>query len=854
MPGTNLTRDEAAARSQVLAIDEYDVALELAGDGPTFPSTTVLRFSCTEPGVSSFVDLIAPAVREVTLNGRSLDVADVVADNRIRLDGLADANELRVVADCAYMRTGEGLHRFVDPADSRTYLYTQFEVPDARRVFASFEQPDLKATFTLHVTAPASWEVVSNSPTPEPTPVGGTGAAGDALARWNFAPTERISTYLVAVVAGPYAKVTDSWTGTYGTVPMALYCRPSIAEHLDAEDLFTVTKQGLAFYEEQFACAYPFGKYDQLFVPEFNAGAMENAGAVTIRDEYVFRSRQTASAYEGRANTVLHELAHMWFGDLVTMRWWDDLWLNESFAEWASHWSSVAATRYTGAWVNFAGRKNWAYRADQLPSTHPVAADMTDLETVEANFDGITYAKGASALRQLVAWVGEKEFVDGLRGYFAEHAFGNATFADLLRALEDSSGRELGDWARLWLRTTGVNTLRAESTVDANDRYTSFTVVQSAAPEHPTLRPHRMAVGTFDLGPQGLVRRGRVELDVTGERTDVPAMLGEGAADLVLLNDDDLTYAKVRMDERSLATLVSSVGTLAEPLARSLCWTSAWDMTRDAEFRASEYVDLVLRGLPAETEIAAVQVLCGQAGVAVEQYVAPEHRSQVRGRWTTGLRALLAQALPGSDLQLQLVRSVAASASTAQDLDLLAGLLDGSAPLPGLAVDIDLRWALVTGLARRGRADDALIAAELATDGTISGEEHAAAASAVRPERTAKERAWADVLSEDVANGIKSAVGRSFWQGGQQEVLADYVDRYFTEAATIWGRMTPTMATGFLAHLFPRTADPRIVLDGADRFLAGSGATGAVRRYVGEGRADAARAAAAQEFDRRVSR
>ncbi len=854
MAGTNLTRDEAAARSRVLSVDDYDVTLDLGGDGPTFSSTTVLRFACTEPGASTFVDLIAPAVREVTLNGRSLEVAAVVGDSRILLDGLADTNELRVVADCAYMRTGEGLHRFTDPADGETYLYTQFEVPDARRVFATFEQPDLKASFTLHVTAPAAWDVVSNSPTPQPTPADGVGPAGAALARWDFDPTERISTYLVAVVAGPYVKVTDSWTGEYGTVPMALYCRPSIREHLDADDLFTVTKQGLAFYEEQFACAYPFGKYDQLFVPEYNAGAMENAGAVTIRDEYVFRSRQTASAYEGRANTVLHELAHMWFGDLVTMRWWDDLWLNESFAEWASHWSSVAATKYTGAWVNFAGRKNWAYRADQLPSTHPVAADMVDLETVEANFDGITYAKGASALRQLVAWVGEKEFVEGLRGYFAEHAFGNATFADLLRALEDSSGRELGDWAQLWLRTTGVNTLRAESAVDANGRYTAFAVVQSAAPEHPTLRPHRMAVGTFDLHADRLVRRSRVELDVTGERTEVPAMIGEAAADLVLLNDDDLTYAKVRMDERSLATLLSSVGTLTEPLARSLCWTSTWDMTRDAEFPASDYVDLVLRGLPVETEIAAVQVLTSQAGSAIEQYVAPEHRSRVREQWTAGLRALLRQAPDGSDLQLQLVRALATSAASAEDLDLLAGLLDGSAALPGLSVDVDLRWSLVTGLARRGRGDESMIAAELAADTTISGQERAAAASAVRPDPAAKDRAWTDFLAEEVANGTKTAVGRAFWQGGQQEVLAGYVDRYFTEAATIWGRMTPTMATDFLVYLFPRTADPQVVVERADRFLADPAVTGAVRRYVGEGRADAVRAAAAQEADRRASR
>ena len=850
MPGTNLTRAEAGERSELLSVRDYDITLDLSGTGPTFTSTTVVRFDCAEPGAATFADLIAPTVREVHLNGAALDPADVVADDRIRLSGLAAANELRVVADCRYMRTGEGLHRFTDPADGETYLYTQFEVPDARRVFVTFEQPDLKAAFTLHVTAPAHWQVVSNSPSPEPV------AAGQDTARWDFAATARISTYLVAVIAGPYVKVSDSYTGDHGTVPLGIYCRPSIAQFLDADDIFTVTKQGFGFYESRFGYGYPFGKYDQLFVPEYNAGAMENVGAVTILDDYVFRSRQTASAYENRANTILHELAHMWFGDLVTMRWWDDLWLNESFAEWASHWSSVAVTKYTEAWVNFAARKNWAYRADQLPSTHPVAADMVDLETVESNFDGITYAKGASALRQLVAWVGEKEFVNGLRAYFTEHAFGNAEFADLLRALEASSGRELGEWAQLWLRTTGVNTLRAETATDDQGRYTSFAVVQSAAPEHPTLRPHRMAIGTFDDHADhgdtlGLRRRGRVELDVTGARTEVPDLLGQPAADLVLLNDDDLTFAKVRLDERSLATLLRGVGRLTEPLARSLCWTAAWDMTRDGELAASAYVDLVLRGLPGETEIAGVQVLTNQAAAAIEQYVAPEHRSEVRARWTTALRVMLADAAGGSDLQLQLTRAVAASAVTDEDLDLLAGLLDGSSPLPGLDVDTDLRWALLTGLARRDRADDGLIAAELARDSTIAGQERAAAASAARPDRAAKDRAWAQVVDrEDVGNGTKTAVSRSIWQGGQQEVLAELVDRYFTEAETIWDRMTPTMATLFLTFVFPRLADADTVLARADRFLAETSATNAVRRYVSEGRDDVARAAVAQRTDR----
>ena len=545
---------------------------------------------------------------------------------------------------------------------------------------------------------------------------------------WRFGDTARMSTYLVALVAGPYHAVHDVHHGPDGDVPLGLFCRQSLKAYLevDAADLFTVTRQGFEFYEDHFGTPYPFGKYDQLFVPEFNAGAMENIGAVTHRDDYLFRSRQTASAYESRANTVLHELAHMWFGDLVTMKWWDDLWLNESFAEWASHWASVGSTKYVEAWVNFAGRKNWAYRADQLPSTHPVAADMTDLETVENNFDGITYAKGASALRQLVAWVGEKEFLVGVRAYFAEHAYGNAEFADLIRALEASSGRDLTDWAALWLRTAGVNTLRPLITVDLDGRYSRFDVEQTALSAFPTLRPHRMAIGLFDSAGDRLVRRGRIELDITGALTAVPELIGTPAADVVLLNDDDLTYAKTRLDDRSLTALSSRIGDLDEPLARSMCWTALWDMTRDAQLPATQWVGAVLAGLPAETEIAAVQLLLRQASSSIESYAAPTHRAALRESWTTGLRAQLAAAAAGSDRQLALMRAVAGAANTAADLALVAAVFDGSDVLPGLEVDTDLRWSLLTSLARHGRAGLAEIDDELARDPTIAGQEHAA--------------------------------------------------------------------------------------------------------------------------------
>ncbi|HET6989106.1 MAG TPA: aminopeptidase N, partial [Kribbella sp.] len=649
MPGTNLTRDEARTRAGVVSDVSYTIELDLTAapsGAPTFPSVTTVTFAA-EAGASTFADLIAEKIREVTLNGTALDPDTVYDGARIQLDGLAERNELKVVADCLYSRTGEGLHRSVDPADKETYLYTQFEVPDARRVFTTFEQPNLKAPFTFTVSAPARWVVISNAPTPEPTPYAGEN--GEELARWEFPPTERISTYITAVVAGPYHVVTDTYEGAHGSYPLSLLCRPSLQEALDIDDLFEVTKQGFELFESAFGTPYPFHKYDQAFVPEYNMGAMENAGCVTLRDEYLFRSRTTHAEMEARANTVLHELAHMWFGDLVTMTWWDDLWLNESFAEWASHWAqAVATTKYAGAWTTFCNaRKNWAYRQDQLPSTHPIAADMVDLHAVEVNFDGITYAKGASVLRQLVAFVGEDTFITALREYFTDHAFGNTELADLLKPLEKASGRDLDDWTERWLRTAGVNTLRADFAVDDSGAFTSFAIEQTATEKFPVLRPHRLAVGLYRRTDEGLVRTQRFEVDIDGPRTDLPELTGASQPDLVLLNDDDLTYAKIRLDERSGATLVESIDQLAESLPRALAWGAAWDMTRDAEMPASQYVGIVLRGIRAETDLTGVRSLLGQATTAINLYSARANRPALRAQFEEALAGLLADAEPG---------------------------------------------------------------------------------------------------------------------------------------------------------------------------------------------------------------
>ena len=662
-----------------------------------------------------------------------------------------------------------------------------------------------------------------------------------------------MSTYITAIVAGEYHSVYDVYDGAHGQIRLGHLCRQSVVPFLDVEALLEVTRQGFAFFEDAFDYPYPFGKYDQAYVPEYNMGAMENAGCVTFRDEYLPRSRQTTAFYEQRANTVLHEMAHMWFGDLVTMRWWDDLWLNESFAEWASHHASVKATQYTEAWTGFTNaRKNWAYRQDQLPSTHPIAADNFDLEAVEVNFDGITYAKGASTLKQLVAWVGEEEFLAGLRAYFKKHAFSNSSFADLLSSLESASGRDLASWAEEWLQTSGVNTLTAEFEVGEAGEFTSFAVRQTADPAFPTLRRHRIAVGLYDRVEGRLVRRTSVETDVAGELSDLPALVGEQRPDLVLLNDGDLTYAKIRLDDRSLETLVSSIHTLDDSLARALCWGAAWDMTRDAEMAGSAFARLVLAGVGTESDLTAVGALLRYAKTTIDTYTDPAHRPELRAAWEQGLSDLVDAAEPGSDHQLAFLRAFAAAAHSDAALERLQGWYDGSSELDGLTLDPDLRWGLLNALAAAGRADETVIAAELEQDRTISGRERAAAARTVRPTAEAKQEAWeAAVVRDDTANETQRQISAYFQVAGQDEVLEPYVDRYFEAAETVWETKGVQRSSVILQLLFPRALATQATLDRVHAWLASTSANPAAVRYVKEGASDLERALAAQERDAR---
>jgi len=846
VPGENLTRIEAQERRAVVDTQSYDVTLDLTKGAEVFGSRTVVRFTAT-PGASTFIDLIAREVREITLNGRAIDPATAFADSRIALDDLAAENELVVDADALYTNTGEGLHRFVDPVDGEVYLYSQFEVPDSRRMFAVFEQPDLKATFRFTVTAPEPWKVVSNSPTPEPK------KHGDGTATWAFEPTPRISSYITALIAGPYEATFSELTSSSGRViPLGVYGRKSLWQHLDADYIFDKTRQGFAYFEEKFDYPYPFAKYDQLFVPEFNAGAMENAGAVTFTETYVFRSKVTDAVKERRVVTILHELAHMWFGDLVTMKWWNDLWLNESFAEWASTIATAEATEWTEAWTTFnAMEKTWAYRQDQLPSTHPVVAQINDLEDVQVNFDGITYAKGGSVLKQLAAWVGIEQFFAGVAAYFKKHEWSNTEVGDLLAELEATSGRDLSTWSKKWLETAGVNTLSPEIVTDVDGVITRFAIVQTAPADYPTIRPHRLGVGFYNLEGDALVRVHHIELDVDGDLTEVPELKGIARPDLVLLNDEDLAYAKIRLDQRSLETAIDHLGKISDPLARSLVWGAAWDQTRDAEASASDYVDLVLRNIGAETESTTVRTTLAQLLLAANSYVAPEKRDATREKVADALWDLAQGAAAGSDSQLQFVTSFASAAATPAHWEKVRQVRDGGVAFDGLEIDTDLSWQLLVALAAGGAVSEADIDAALAADNTAKGGEFAAQAKAALPTAEAKAAAWSSLVdSDELPNTIVRSAAAGFVHPASRDLLGDWVQPYFDMLLPIWDSRSYQIAQYLIVGLYPAALANAELRDATRRWLeANSDAAPALRRLVAENLAGVERAIAVQERD-----
>jgi aminopeptidase N len=841
-----LTRTEAQTRARLLNVHSYAVHLDLVRGEEVFGSTTVIRFGCSAPGAATFVELRPAVLRRVVLNGAELAPA-ALDDGRLTLTGLAAENELRVEADMAYSRTGEGMHRFTDPADGEVYVYTQCAPDEASRVFACFDQPDLKAVLETTVTAPEHWTVLSN---------GACERYEDG--RWEFAPTPPISTYLAVFVGGPLHSVRAEHDG----IPLGAYCRRSLADHLDAEEIFEITRRSFDRYHELFDERYPFGKYDQAFVPELNFGAMENPGCITVRDEFLFRSAVTDTERETRAIVIAHEMAHMWFGDLVTMRWWDDLWLNESFAEYMGHQVISEVSRFTTTWTGFAvKRKAWGYDADQRPSTHPVAAQgIDDTAAARVSFDGISYAKGASVLRQLVAWVGEDAFLTGVNAHFARHRFGNADLADLLDALSGAAGgRDVHGWAERWLRTTGVDTLRTEIT-DRDGEVVFAGLTHAGTPgESASQRPHRIFVGLYDLtgdgdGARRLARRDRLDADLGADvdadgvvRTPLSRLTGTSRPDLLVINDGDLSYAKVRLDERSWEAVTAGLSTVEDQLTRALLWNTARDMVRDGELPASDFIALVETHLPAEPVVSVVEAVIDFARQEIaDRYVPPEGRPTVVAALAEVCRRILRRAegdAGDAGVRLAAVRGLIRCSTTADDLAGLREWLRAERVPGGPDIDPELRWKALLQLSALGEADEAEIAAELARDPSATGCQGAARCGAALPDPAAKERAWQQLFADGaLSNHLLTATAEGFWQPAAPEPTAGFVQRYFAEIPAA-GERGPTVATVLGRVLFPSHAATSGTVRTAERCLDGSDLTAALHRALTDQLDDLRRAA-----------
>lgn len=838
MPGVNISQVEAQERANYLAIDSYDVTLKIVPGQETFYSKSMVHFFCNEPGIDTFIDAPARQVISATLNGLAIDVSNFDGES-IFLKNLAAENELVIELDSNFSKNGEGLQYSVDPSDQEIYLYSQCAPALTRYMYACFDQPDLKATFTLTATVPNHWEAISNSPVESKTPEGAD------YTTWKFLPTLRISTYITAFIAGPYHHVHDDYVGEK-KIPLGIYCRKSLAKHLDHEAIFKVTKQGFAYFEKVFGLAYPFDKYDQIAVVDYNWGAMENVGAVTFKEDlFVYRSRVTERLYKYRANTILHEMSHMWFGNMVTMEWWNDVWLNESFAEWASYTATQEATEYKDIWTEFnTRRKTWALRQDQMSSTHPIVFDVKDIDTANNNFDGITYAKGASVLMQFVAYVGRENFIRGLQKYFAKHAFKNTTLADLLVEMEATSGRDLKTWSATWLETAGVNTLRPSLKV-VDGVYEGVGIIQEA-PTMPVgstqLRPHRMAIGLYDLRHGVILQRKSVELDVTGAITQVPELIGEKEADLVLLNDGDMTYAKIRFDDRSLETLKKHLGAIGDSLARALCSSAAWDMLRDAEISSTDFLDIALAALPGETDITVVSQITERMATAVDQYAHPTVRDALRSRVANGLSTLLDSAAAGSDHQLQFTRAFATMAITDEQNQKISTILKGS--LPGLSLDADLRWHLLCALAERGLVTRTELDNALKNDPSTLGELSHLHAIAALPSASDKASAWAQIADEETSNANRVALINGFNTPLHRELIESYVDNYFELVMIMSSRKSLESTTRFTQYAFPIFITTKETLDKANHWLdvTGKDSSSGLRRLVAEGRDALARA------------
>ena len=844
MPGINISRSEAQERSEHIAVESYEVFLDVSKGGDTFIAKSTVKFTCKTPGYETFIDAVAKRIISATLNGQTVDASTFDGES-LFLKNLASENELIIEAEVAYSKTGEGLQKSVEPADQEIYLYSQGETAHIRKMYPCFDQPNLKAIFNLAVLTPKHWQALSNSPAVEEKIDG-------EFKRTKFLPTPPISTYITAFVAGPYHHVHDEYVGEKA-VPLGIYCRKSLADDLDPAEIFQHTKEGFAYFEKTFGLAYPFEKYDQVAVVDFNWGAMENSGVVTFREEIlVFRSRVTDRNRQARAHVILHEMAHMWFGNMVTMGWWDDLWLNESFAEWTSYLALVEGTRFKQGWASFISEgKSWAYTQDQLVTTHPIAVDMPDIESVNANFDGISYAKGSSVMHQLCAYVGRDNFIEGLQKYFKKYAWKNTELSDLLTELQSTSGRNLDVWSKTWLRTAGINTLHPVLDI-ADGLYKRVTIKQDT-PAVPAgskeIRPHYTSIGLFDLKGGKLVLRKSVEFDITGANTEVVELAGEPLADLLLINDRDYAYSKIRFDERSLATLQKNLGNITDHVARVICWVAIWDMWRDGEITTTNFSKMVLEGLKSEELITIVSGLGNDIISAVEHNSNPKIRTSLREEIATGLLEIVRGAKPESDIQLQIARIFAALARTPEHIGFIRTMLDGG--LTGLRVDRDLRWYFVNILVDRGAFTREELDAVLAEDKTLTGETNYAQAIASFPTKEAKASAWNSLMNDELSSYKRLALHRGFMRIGQDELLKDYVDPYFDSLLQMWDSSSYEVSSTNVEMLYPRYIISQETLDKTDAWLggAGKGAADTLRRLVSEGRDSLARALRVQQKD-----
>ena len=838
-----LTQSEAEERASRVSHVTYDLSIALARGQEGYEGEVTVAFELKGEG-DIFLDFRGRDLTLLEVNGERIEEPSRSA-YRLTIPAAAlnapngARNRVRIVFANDYDHTGDGFHQFIDPEDGEKYLYTNFEPYEAHRLFPCFDQPDIKAEYTLTASAPEDWELITSSAERSRE------ATGEGLLRRTYETTPPFSTYLFSLIAGPYHAFRDQ----HGDIPLGFFCRKSLVRHVDTDELFTLTKQGLDFYAEFFDYAYPFGKYDQIFVPEFNAGAMENVGAVTHTERLVFRDPPTETQRLGRAEVLLHEMAHMWFGNLVTMRWWNDLWLNESFATFMAYHALTEATRFDTAWQAFnSGMKNWAYRQDQLITTHPIAGEVADTEQTFQNFDGITYGKGAAVIKQLVAAMGIEGFRDGMRRYFRRHAFGNTTLSQFLDALNEGVGRDLHDWAEQWLETPSLNTVTAQWEADG-ERIAQLSVAQTAPAGYPTLRPHHLELAMLrDEGDDTVVDA--IAIDIEGAETEVPAAIGLPAPRLIFPNHNDHGFVKTALDDASIDYVRERLERIDDPLLRQLIWQSLWNMVRDQQLRSTEYVELAGEKAAHERDEELVQTILATAQTTIARYVPEQLRIAATHRFF-GLAWDALQAAPQGDLQIIWARTLIGTAVTAEDVQHCARLADGALPVPGLTIDQDMRWSIAASsvaLALHGAAER--VDEERERDPSDRGERAALRCAVSVPDAAVKDEAWQRFHGEGYGSLhlTAAAMGGFHWYV-QRDLLTPYVEGFFERVTTVFEERENEFARTYFGALFPAHRVEQSTLERAEALLAQAGdALPMLQRSLREAIDDMQRALACRAF------